>query len=95
MKTLHEPPTADPHGGWCGGWGLEASGYPIRAHLGVVQVLLFHSGTDPKRGSFCAPARVSFRICMSLSVPLSEVPREPSATDRGKNEPKSRSREEV
>ena len=32
MKTLHEPPTADPHGGWCGGWGLEASGYPIRPH---------------------------------------------------------------
>ena len=28
-ETLHEPPTADPHGGWCGGWGLEASGYPI------------------------------------------------------------------
>ena len=33
MKTLHEPPTADPHGGWCGGWGLEASGYPIRPQL--------------------------------------------------------------
>ena len=29
-RTLHEPPTADPHGGWCGGWRLEASGYPIR-----------------------------------------------------------------
>ncbi|SJM90885.1 hypothetical protein CRENPOLYSF1_1630003 [Crenothrix polyspora] len=24
-----EPPTADPHGGWCGGWGLDAPGYPI------------------------------------------------------------------
>ena len=29
-ETLHEPPTADPHGGWCGGWELEAPGYPIR-----------------------------------------------------------------
>ena len=28
--TSHEQPTADPHGGWCGGWGLEAPGYPIR-----------------------------------------------------------------
>ena len=34
MKTLHEPPTADPHGGWCGGWGLEASGYPISEVIG-------------------------------------------------------------
>ena len=31
-ETLHEPPTADPHGGWCGGWGLAAPGYPIRPH---------------------------------------------------------------
>ena len=29
-ETLHEPPTADPHGGWCGGWGLETPGYLIR-----------------------------------------------------------------
>ena len=34
-ETSHEPPTADPHGGWCGGWGLEASGYPIRHRLGA------------------------------------------------------------
>ena len=27
-----EPPTADPHGGWCGGRGLNTPGYPIR-HL--------------------------------------------------------------
>ena len=27
---FHEPPTADPHGGWCGGWGLTTPGYPIR-----------------------------------------------------------------
>ena len=32
--TLHEPPTADPHGGWCGGWGLEAPGYPISVVIG-------------------------------------------------------------
>ena len=32
-ETLHEPPTADPHGGWCGGWGLETPGYPIRPHV--------------------------------------------------------------
>ncbi len=24
-----EPPIADPHDGWCGGWRLETSGYPI------------------------------------------------------------------
>ena len=29
-ETLHEPPTADPHGGWCGGWELKTPGYPIR-----------------------------------------------------------------
>jgi len=28
---FHEPPTADPHGGWCGGWGLTTPGYPIGA----------------------------------------------------------------
>ena len=26
---LVEPPTAGPHGGGCGGWGLETPGYPI------------------------------------------------------------------
>ena len=31
--TSHEPPTADPHGGWCGVWGLETPGYPIRRQL--------------------------------------------------------------
>ncbi len=24
-----EPPGADPHAGWCGGWGLNTPGYPI------------------------------------------------------------------
>ena len=33
-ETLHEPPTADPHGGWCGGWGLETPGYPMCAQHG-------------------------------------------------------------
>ena len=29
-SQLVEPPTAAPHGGWCGGWGLDTPGYPIR-----------------------------------------------------------------
>ena len=29
--NLVVPPTADPHGGWCGGRELETHGYPIRA----------------------------------------------------------------
>ena len=35
-ETLHEPPTADPHGGWCGGWELETPGYPISVVIGQV-----------------------------------------------------------
>jgi RNA-directed DNA polymerase len=31
-SPLVEPPTADPHGGWCGGWRLETAAYPISAH---------------------------------------------------------------
>ena len=34
-QTLHEPPTANPHGGWCEGGGLAAPGYPIRCHSGA------------------------------------------------------------
>jgi len=26
---LQEPPGADPHAGWCGGWGRKTPGYPI------------------------------------------------------------------
>ncbi len=26
---FREPPIADPHDGWCGGWGLTTPGYPI------------------------------------------------------------------
>ena len=33
--TSHEPPTADPHGGWCGGWDLKTPGYAIRPHRGT------------------------------------------------------------
>ena len=32
LSQLVEPPTADPHGGWCGGWELDTPGYPI-VHL--------------------------------------------------------------
>ena len=32
-ETLHEPPTEDPHGGWCGGRELETPGYPIGPQL--------------------------------------------------------------
>jgi len=28
--NLCEPPGADPHAGWCGGWGRKPPGYPIR-----------------------------------------------------------------
>jgi hypothetical protein len=27
--NLCEPPGADPHAGWCGGWGANPPGYPI------------------------------------------------------------------
>ena len=30
---LDEPPGADPHAGWCGDWGLETPGYPIRIFM--------------------------------------------------------------
>ena len=32
-QTLHEPLTADPHGGWRGAAGLAAPGYPIRPRV--------------------------------------------------------------
>ena len=31
-RQLVEPPTADPHGGWCGEGRLEAGPYPISFH---------------------------------------------------------------
>jgi hypothetical protein len=30
FPLLWEPPGADPHARWCGGWGREPPGYPIR-----------------------------------------------------------------
>jgi len=29
MSNLCEPPGADPHAGWCGGWGRKTPGYPM------------------------------------------------------------------
>ena len=39
-QTLHEPPGADPHAGWCGGRGLKTSGYPIRPHAHSLRQML-------------------------------------------------------
>ena len=30
LGVLNEPPCAEPHAGWCGGWRLDTSDYPIR-----------------------------------------------------------------
>ena len=30
MDGGHQPPSADPHARWCGGWGLNTPGYSIR-----------------------------------------------------------------
>ena len=49
--TSHEPPTADPHGGWCGGWGLETPGYPTRPR---VHFLSTFSSVSRKRTSSSA-----------------------------------------
>ena len=46
-EALHEPPTADPHGEWCGGWELDTPGYPIRHRRGL------QSGSD--LGTMCKP----------------------------------------
>ena len=29
LGRLWEPPGADPHAGWCGGWGRKSPGYPL------------------------------------------------------------------
>ena len=40
-KPLDEPPTADPHGGWCGEGRLETGPYPISTHrLAVLRALV-------------------------------------------------------
>ena len=43
-ETLHEPPTADPHGGWCGGRRLETVAYPIRRHSARPEHAALHQG---------------------------------------------------
>ena len=37
--SLHEPPRADPHAGWCGGWGLKSPGYPIMRFHALISVI--------------------------------------------------------
>lgn len=32
LGVLSEPPCAESHAGWCGGWRLDTSGYPIMRH---------------------------------------------------------------
>jgi len=39
---LDEPPGADPHAGWCGDWGLETPGYPIRSLIEKPAQHTFH-----------------------------------------------------
>lgn len=44
LGVLNEPPCAEPHAGWCGGWRLDTSGYPIICvliDLHIVRVLTF------------------------------------------------------
>jgi len=45
-RQLVEPPTADPHGGWCGGRGRATSGYPIRPRS-VGKVTLAYAALRP------------------------------------------------
>ena len=33
---VNEPPCAEPHAGWCGGWRLDTSGYPIYMRTGAM-----------------------------------------------------------
>jgi hypothetical protein len=35
LGMLWEPPGADPHAGWCGGWGRKSPGYPLTPGMGV------------------------------------------------------------
>ena len=38
MLHFCEPPSADPHARWCGGWGLNTPGYPIGLRRGLPDV---------------------------------------------------------
>src|SRR6185369_9506619 len=43
-----EPPGADPHAGWCGGWGRKTPGYPI-VRFSILQLLKFYPILRPLR----------------------------------------------
>jgi len=57
---LVEPPTADPHGGWCGGWELKTPGYPI-GHL-------------DRKGCGNSEAPLGFRVLIGISHSMPERP---------------------
>ena len=42
LGRLWEPPGADPHAGWCGGWGRKTPGYPIGTSL-----IFYNQGQTP------------------------------------------------
>ena len=54
-------PTADLHGGWCGGWRLETSGYRIRRHLARLSL-----------GADCTEA-VEFYLAEEITVQASQL----------------------
>ena len=70
-ETLHEPPTADSHGGWCGGWELETPGYPIRRHFNVPQHFLYLIPLLQLQGSFlpCFGGVVLCALCLASPFP--------------------------
>ena len=45
-RILREPPGADPHAGWCGGWGGDPPGYPIVLYLFLR--IFFHTNRPVK-----------------------------------------------
>jgi len=47
FTMLYEPPGADPHAGWCGGWGLKTPGYPIRWCFLISTFYLGHDSLGP------------------------------------------------
>ena len=80
--TSHEPPTADPDGGWCGVNGAEVGGALVAAtgQRRAVQTglqgfvaeglrdLPVHTGyTSQRDGTYSAPPRRSHRRCMAKS----------------------------
>lgn len=43
LGVLNEPPCAEPHAGWCGGWRLDTSGYPIMCVFDTSALTQIHS----------------------------------------------------